>query len=547
MTSPWVDTQRRRVLRAAATLPLAALPVVAKSAAVAAQVCSSAQRLFLPGDAGYLGRVALRGRSIAMSAGIVGALPRGITHGPLAFRAHVSGRDYRNPTLVLAQGERVRIRFDNRLAEPSIVHWHGLTIDSANDGSGIMVAQPGDAYDYDFEVRNRGGLYWYHPHPHGRTAGQVYDGLYGALEIEDADDARLRSELDLAPGRTEWLLVLQDRRPGSYAPIEQDRMHGYLGSQMFVNGTACAFREVQTRVYRLRLLNACNARTLRLAFRSGDATVPFLLIGTDCGLLRAPIRCTETFFASAERLDILLDLRDASAGDRVRLESLAFDPMHGEMDADAPGSAAAGDANASSGAMADHAAMHHDHAAMLAAAGAAVWPEGERRVLLELRVDRRTPYQRPIPGTLSALPPIANDDAQQRSFRLGFNKGRWRINDKVYAMGETPIELAHGSRETWLIRNYYTSMPHAMHLHGFQFDVLEREGSPDPVRALVVDDRGRLASDLGRKDTVLVWPGESVRLAFDFTLPFPAPQTYVFHCHNLEHEDGGMMLGVKVA
>ena len=86
-----------------------------------------------------------------------------------------------------------------------------------------------------------------------------------------------------------------------------------------------------------------------------------------------------------------------------------------------------------------------------------------------------------------------------------------------------------------------------MHLHGFQFDVHERETSPAQVGALAVDARGRLATDLGRKDTVLVWPGESVRVAIRFDLPFEGPQTYMFHCHNLEHEDGGMMLGVRVA
>ena len=90
-------------------------------------------------------------------------------------------------------------------------------------------------------------------------------------------------------------------------------------------------------------------------------------------------------------------------------------------------------------------------------------------------------------------------------------------------------------------------MPHAMHLHGFQFEVRERETSPDFVSSLKIDDRGRLATDLGYKDTVLVWPGESVRVAIRFDLPWPGPQTYMFHCHNLEHEDGGMMLGVRVA
>jgi suppressor of ftsI/bilirubin oxidase len=113
-------------------------------------------------------------------------------------------------------------------------------------------------------------------------------------------------------------------------------------------------------------------------------------------------------------------------------------------------------------------------------------------------------------------------------------------------MDEAPIVVQRNTAETWLIRNYFNSMPHAMHLHGFHFQVAGRQTSPAQVAALKVDEAGRLATDLGWKDTVLVWPGESVRIAIDFTLPFAGEQTYVFHCHNLEHEDGGMMLGVKV-
>ena len=113
-------------------------------------------------------------------------------------------------------------------------------------------------------------------------------------------------------------------------------------------------------------------------------------------------------------------------------------------------------------------------------------------------------------------------------------------------MGARPIEVPRGKVETWVIRNDASSMPHAMHLHGFAFEVLARETSPRPITALQVDPHGRLATDLGRKDTVLVWPGESVRVAIDFAHPFAGPQAYLFHCHNLEHEDGGMMLAVAV-
>jgi FtsP/CotA-like multicopper oxidase with cupredoxin domain len=207
------------------------------------------------------------------------------------------------------------------------------------------------------------------------------------------------------------------------------------------------------------------------------------------------------------------------------LESLAFDPMHAEIAPVAP-------ADGSS------AAPHHVHGG--------TWPEGAARAILELRIRTRVAYDRTPPAMLSTLAPLDVIDARERPLRLGYNKGRWRINDRVFAMGETPIEVARDTTEVWLLRNYYTSMPHAMHLHGFHFEVLERETSPDFIHALAGDGRGRLASDLGRKDTVLVWPGESVRVAVRFAMSFPGPQTYVFHCHNLEHEDGGMMVGVKV-
>src|SRR5205823_11012825 len=186
---------------------------------------------------------------------------------------------------------------------------------------------------------------------------------------------------------------------------------------------------------------------------------------------------------------------------------------------------------------ADHNAHDHGNA----------WPEGAARALLQLRVRARVVYDRRVPSMLSSVVPIDVSDARERPLRLGFAKGRWRINDRVFVMGETPIEVRRNTVETWLIRNYFNSMPHAMHLHGFAFEVLERQTSPDAIAALKVDERGRLATDLGRKDTVLVWPGESVRVAIDFACPFPGEQTYMFHCHNLEHEDGGMMLGVKVS
>jgi len=172
-------------------------------------------------------------------------------------------------------------------------------------------------------------------------------------------------------------------------------------------------------------------------------------------------------------------------------------------------------------------------------------PDGAPFDLMQFRV--RGAAGRPVsmPQRLARLPPIATSD-EDRPLRLGFAKGRWRINDRVYDMDTTAIDVPTGAAETWLLRNYHTSAPHAMHLHGFQFRVVARETSPEQVVSMAVDDRGRLPTDLGLKDTVLVWPGESVRIAIDFRTPYPDAQVYLVHCHNLEHEDAGMMLRVRV-
>jgi suppressor of ftsI/bilirubin oxidase len=553
---------RRRFIRGVSAAAIASLdPWARADHAVAAGApptlscgAETATALLIPRDRGFLGRLPLDERTLSLRAAPVpagAALPGGLTQ---AYLASADGRDFVNPTLVLRRGQRVRIDLVNALADPTIVHWHGLAVDTRDDGGGTLLAVPGATYRYDFALRNRASLYWYHPHPHGLTAGQAYRGLFGMIEVSDEDEDRLRAALDLVQGQSEIPLVLQDRRAGSdYGASEMDKMHGFLGDRVLINGTSCPQLSLATRIYRFRVLNASNARTYRLGWRTSDGKpFAFTLIGNDGGLLPAPRPCAEAFIASAERLDMLLDLSELAAGDALVLETRGFDPMHMEM-ATAP---ASGTAAPASGGV-DHAAMGHvmppksgsdqtgadgEHAVHGGA-----FPEGAVHALLAVRVHEKIAYGARVPARLAALPAIDVAGANERPLRLGFAKGRWRINDRVFAMGETPIEVKRDSVEIWLIRNYFNSMPHAMHLHGFAFEVLARETSPDALAPLRIDDRGRLASDDGRKDTVLVWPGESVRIAVDFTCPFPGDQTYMFHCHNLEHEDGGMMLGVKVS
>jgi suppressor of ftsI/bilirubin oxidase len=486
------------------------------------------QPLAVPGASGRLGYLPV-GRGVELAA-------RAQAGGALAFHASEAGaRAWTNPTLVARTGDPVRVRLANALAEPTVVHWHGLAVDTANDGNGETLVAPGSSFDYEFEMRNRGALYWYHPHPHGATASQAYRGLIGLLQVDDANDDALRRALALEPGVTEIPLVMHDRRPATpprYGPSASDLVHGWYGDEPLVNFTARPYLDVAPRRYRLRIVNAANARIYRIGFRRDDgSTLAFDLIGTDGGLLERAIRVNDVFVAPAERIDVLVDFGGVSGGSFVLLESGAFDPMHAEIAPAAAPAAHSMPGNVAAGAPAsDH--LHRQDGAAFA--------------MLQFRITRGGSDGASVPARLSTFSPLAQPTTEERPLRLGFAKGRWRINDRVYDMAAAPIVVARDAVETWLLRNYYTSMPHAMHLHGFQFRVLERQTSPDALAPLVVDERGRFATDLGWKDTVLVWPGESVRIAIDFRHPFAGEQIYLVHCHNLEHEDGGMMLRVKV-
>ena len=153
----------------------------------------------------------------------------------------------------------------------------------------------------------------------------------------------------------------------------------------------------------------------------------------------------------------------------------------------------------------------------------------------------------PLPEVLSRFDDIQVSRAKARPWKLGWNGKDWLLNGKTFQMSEVVATVSRNDVEIWELQNESQGMPHPMHIHGFVFQVLSRQTSPKQQAELAVDRFGRAASDLGWKDTVLVWPGESVRLAIDFKHPHAGAQTFMFHCHNLEHEDKGMMVNFRVA
>lgn len=448
----------------------------------------------------------------------------------LAYEVAHRRKTYFNPVLRLKTGASYTAKLFNALDEETIIHWHGMLVDARNDGHPRDAVGRGAAYDYKFKVANRAGTYWYHPHPHGITGRQTYLGLASLLIVEDEEELALQKALDLTLGASDIPLLIQDKRIGDdgflrYDKSEDDWFAGFLGERILVNLTARPHFNAATRIYRFRILNGTNARVYRLAFVRGAERLEFHVVGTDGGLLERPYRVREAFLSPAERLDVLLDLGAAAPGDTVMLRSLQFDPMHLEV---------AGDAE-----------KGHDMSRM--GAGAAILPDGAAFDIMQIRVTQQTRAAGSIPDRLSAPGAPGMTQGMPRVFTLDQRERRWRINGLVFDMHATPVTVKRGASEIWEIRNAKASMPHPMHLHGFQFQVLHRAGSPEQVRRLAIDERGLAPPDLGFKDTVLVWPGETVRFAVHFSHPFDGDQVYLFHCHNLEHEDRGMMINYRVA
>jgi blue copper oxidase len=465
--------------------------------------------------------------------------------GRCRYVADLGTRQAAQPILLARRGEVFDAVIENALPQPTSVHFHGLTLPEAADGAGFDPIAPGQRKRAHFEVKNRSGLYWFHPHPHGFTAEQIYGGLTGLLVVSDEDDDALDAALGLAPGNRLALAIADARVAGGvirpYAPSVEDCLHGWLGDHALVNGRLDARWTVTSGWVRLQILNACNARGLLLAFRDGEGLIPFHLLGTDGGLLAAPRELERVFLYTGERVDVAIDVSGRRALAAVSLE---FDPRH----------------HTGTAAPRHRHPAREDYAPLAAVtvceSGGAGHPHADDgaelplfRLVSESGASRKSP---PLPQHLSGLPPAgAFGEAPTRRMRLDFDeRAGFLIDQTPYRIEENAFSVRRGAREVWEIKNSPISMPHPMHLHGFGFRVLRRRGTYGAARGLATEPGARLATDLGVKDTVVVWPNETVWLALDFALPpdaaFRGAQRYMLHCHNLEHEDGMMMRNFTV-
>ena len=237
---------------------------------------------------------------------------------------------YLGPILRLRRRQTLRVHFENQINEPTIVHWHGLSLPEEMDGHPRHAIDQGQSYTYEFPILNRAGTYWFHPHPHQRTGPQVYYGLAGLFLVSDEEE----DAAGLPTGEYDIPLVIQDRTFDSgnqlvYLPNGMmDQMNGFVGDRILVNGKPDFTLPVKAGVYRLRLLNGSNSRVYKLAWEDG---FPLVIIASDGGLLEKPAKRDYVTLGPGERIELWADFSERRVGSDVRLVSLPFSAGGGGM------------------------------------------------------------------------------------------------------------------------------------------------------------------------------------------------------------------------
>jgi FtsP/CotA-like multicopper oxidase with cupredoxin domain len=402
------------------------------------------------------------------------------------------------PEIRLRQGETLRLKFDNRLPQGTTIHWHGLRVPNAMDGAPYISQppiEPEETFLYAFAVPDA-GTYWYHPHFH--SAEQVGRGLMGAFIVEEPEPPQVDRDVVWVLG--DFRLKDDASIAGGFNNPMETGMSGRIGNTVTVNGRAPGpFKVWAGERIRLRLINAAPARIFGLEFKDHQP----LLIAFD-GQPVEPHRPDggRIVLGPAMRTDLSLDLTGTPGGSAPVLDTFY---------------------------------------------------KGLEYRLVEIAYSEEPPLRRgPLPPPAKLVPnPIPEPDlsnAQRHEVTLtggmmgdmgmggmsGMMHGgsMWAINGQAVMHDdmrhmEPVLTLTRGKSYVLNIDNQ-TTWYHPMHLHGHSFRVITRNGAPTKRRAW--------------RDTVLIPPRERAEIAF----VADNPGDWMFHCHILDHQEGGMMTVIRV-
>jgi FtsP/CotA-like multicopper oxidase with cupredoxin domain len=398
------------------------------------------------------------------------------------------------PILRVRQGAELKVRLVNRLAEPTMIHWHGIRIANAMDGTPLTQkpVEPGQTFDYVFTPPDA-GTFWYHPHI--RAAEQVERGLYGLLIVEEADSGANWHDIPMVLDDW-WLSDDGAVRGDTFGNLMVAAHGGRIGNWFTVDGRSRpVFQAPADRPVRLRLANTANALVMNLLIKGIPATI---LAIDGQPVAPRPLEVEPLVLAPGGRVDIALP----AGSDRL---TLAVD-MRGEpleiayVERTGEASAAAGD---------------------IMALPANPLPR-------DLDLTGALLVDLPMEGGAMGGMAGARVGTQDLTMRQLVERGLvWSLAGYA-GMPENPVFSAAHGRTVIIVMANRSAWPHAMHVHGYHVRLLDAAGTAP------ADDAWR--------DTVLVAPEAEARIAF----VADNPGKWMLHCHMLEHQEAGMMTWFEV-
>ncbi len=408
-----------------------------------------------------------------------------------AYNGEVPG-----PVIRVKRNQLVHIRLENGLPQPTSAHWHGIRIDNAMDGVPGLTQEPvlpGESFDYRFAAPDA-GTYWYHTHH--RSWEQMARGLYGAFIVEE--DTPPDVDRDILFIADDWRIAENGTIDDKSFGAMMDWSHGgRLGNWLTINGRSNPVFPVKSNErIRLRCMNTANSRILVFRF---DGMRGHLAALDGQPLATPRMGLTEVRLAPAQRADLILDVT-AKPGERPAIweasTQQAFEAAHFQV-SDEPGPRSG--------------------------------PRTEP-VMLEPNLPMDIPlHQEPLKvdllmegGAMGGMQ-SAVYKGKTLTIRELVEQGMvWAFNG-VAGMTDEPLARIERGRTMIVNMINRTSWPHAMHLHGFHFKVVERNG--------------KAVTGSPWRDTELVEANEQVAIAF----VSDNPGKWLLHCHMLEHRAGGMV------
>ncbi len=417
--------------------------------------------------------------------------------GPLTQTYGYNNHLFWGPTLIMKKGDFVRVNIKNNLPDTTTTHWHGFHIPAIMDGGPHETIPAGTTWSPSFYIKNQAATYWYHPHLHTTTQLQLTMGAGGLIIIQDDQEAALT--LPRTYGVDDFPIVLTSRRTqGAGANANQFATNGAFGDFMLVNGTLSPQVSLPAQIVRLRILNAEIARNHNLGFSDGRT---FYVIGTDGGLLNAPVPVTRMVMAVAERYEILVDLRGVTPGTSLDLMTYNSNQAAGYSG----GQVGTTGAN---GSLLNNIDFVDLHINVVAATASPVTT---------------------IPTTLANnVYWTSADVTKNRTVNLtGINGAPLSFDNLVYSPSVINQTVSYNAVEQWTLANV-SNLSHSFHIHDIQFYLTSVPG-------------GIPAYMQGWKDTFYTPSGSSISFITKFSDFASNSNPFMFHCHFLQHEDAGLM------